>query len=146
MLAEIKRLKLPMGVWQGQMKKALPIKDVTITINYPDNRTAFFKITQDKKNVGHFALSFLQGCKGILVSHTMLVEPAYRGKGIAKELQKSKQRIAKDLKVAMILATVVATNDVQEKVIKDWGKVGSFKNERTGNKVNVFLVDVNKKK
>ncbi len=139
---EIVKLKLPRGVWQGIMVKDLNIPDAKVDIEYTDIRTAMFRISSKGQKVGHFALSFLYGCRGVLVSHTMLIEPEYRGKGLAKKLQPIKKRIAKDLGVAVMLCTVVDENKAQETVIKDWQKVGSFDNMRTGNKVNLFTTKV----
>jgi GNAT superfamily N-acetyltransferase len=137
MNSEIIRLNLSRGNWQAMTKELLPgVTDVTCA--YPDAKTMCMNIFENKKTVARFALSFLDGCKGILVSHSMLVSPEFRGKGIAKKLQSIKEKIAKDLQVSVLLATVTQDNLAEKKVIKDWKCVDKFNNKRTGNNVEVF--------
>jgi len=138
MNSEITRLKLPRGEWQSFAKKLLP-EATEVTCSYPDDKTMYMSILENEKVVAKFALSFLYGCKGILVSHSMLVSPEYRSRGIASKLQNVKERIAKDLQVSMLLATVTEDNAAQKKVIKDWKCIEKFNNKKTGNNVEVFM-------
>lgn len=138
MNAEIERLKLPRGVWQELIKKEIPIAS-TVQCSYPDMASVYFQIFQDCNLVAHFTMSFLYGCKGILVSHNMMVSPCYRGQGIAKKLQPIKDKVAKDLQVSVLLATVKDDNAAEKSVIKDWQHLDSFANIRTGNKVGIHI-------
>lgn len=138
MESEISRLGLPRGIWQGLIKEAVP--DVAQVIcEYPDDRTMVMKCYDlPYKMVVTFSMSFLYGNRGILVSHAMEVDPAYRGKGIATALQPVKERIAKDLKVSLLMATVRAENAPEKAVIKDWHLVDTFTNIRTGAEIDVY--------
>jgi GNAT superfamily N-acetyltransferase len=138
MNAEIEKLKLPRGVWQELIKKEIPIAS-TVECSYPDASSVRFQIFQSCSLIAHFTLSFLYGCKGILISHNMLVSPSFRGQGIAKKLQPIKDKVAKDLKVSVLLATVKDDNAAEKSVIKDWQHLDTFTNIRTGNKVGIHI-------
>lgn len=135
---EIEKLQLKKGVWQNLLEAALPLDNAKVEIEYPDNHTLYFRITENGEPVGKSALSFLYGCKGVLVSHTMLVEEAYRNRGIAKKIREVEMRVARDLKATVILCTVRDDNTAYEQVIKKWDRVGSFVNKRTEAKVNIW--------
>jgi hypothetical protein len=144
MLDEIAKLQLKKGVWQNIIENEMPIDNARVELDYPDTHTVYFRISQNDQPVAKFALSFLYGCKGVLVSHTVFVEEPYRGLGIAKTMRAIEHMIAKDLKATVLLCTVRDDNKPYENVIKDWTKVGSFDNERTGNRVNIFTIPVKK--
>ena len=141
MNSEIDRLKLPRGVWQELIKKEIPDAS-RVECSYPDNASVRFQIFHECKPVANFTLSFLYGCKGILVSHGMLVSPDYRGKGIAKKLRPIKDRVAQDLRVSVLLATVKEDNAAEKSVIKDWKQLETFSNIRTGNMVGIHVKKV----
>lgn len=136
MNAEIKRLKLPRGVWQSLIKAEIPVA-TNVECTYPDASSVRFQIFNDCALVAYFTLSFLYGCKGILISHNMLVSPEYRGKGIAKKLQPIKSRVAQDLHVSVLLATVKDDNAAEKAVIKDWQHLDTFFNVKTKSKVGI---------
>ncbi len=138
MNTEIARLGLPRGVWQELVKKSIPVA-TTVKCSYPDDRSVYFEIMENYNLIARFTLSFLYGCKGILVSHNMEVSSDYRGKGIAKKLQSIKDRVAKDLMVSVLIATVKDDNVAEKKVIKDWQHLETFMNSRTGNKIGIHI-------
>jgi hypothetical protein len=139
MLTQIKKLGLPMGVWQTKIKEILKPLNTESTCKYPNSTCLSIEVNESNKNVASFRLSFLPGCKGIIVSHAMLVNPEYRGLGIAKKLQVIKENIIKDLQASAIIATVREDNEVEKKVIKDWNKLDSFLNKKTSNQVGIYL-------
>jgi len=150
MISEIKRLRLPFGKWQEyateliqKHNKNLPkdcysyLGEPPINCSYPDERTV-------RMNIGciaHFELSFLYGCKAILISHDTYIEPHYRGLGFAGSLQLIKERMAKDLMAKILIATAVETNAPQQKVLAKWkwDTITTFENNRTGNTVGFFI-------
>lgn len=138
MNTEIERLKLPRGVWQELIKKEIPLAS-KVECSYPDNASVIFQIFHDSALVARFTLSFLYGCRGILVSHGMIVSPDFRGKGIAKKLKPIKDKVAKDLQVSVLLATVREDNAAEKNVISDWQHLETFTNVRTGNRVEIRL-------
>lgn len=141
MNAEIVRLKLPRGVWQGLVKQDIPVA-TEVECSYPDAASVRFQIYQESNIIAHFTLSFLYGCRGILISHNMLVSPQYRGQGIAKKLQPIKERVARDLQVSVLLATVRDDNLAEKAVIKDWQHLDTFTNIKTGNAVGIHIKKV----
>lgn len=138
MNAEIEHLKLPRGVWQELIKKEIPIAD-NVECTYPDHSSVRFQLYNECNLVANFTLSFLYGCKGVLISHAMLVSPQYQGNGIAKKLQPIKERVAKDLRVSLLLATVKDDNIAEKKVIKEWQHLETFSNIRTGNDIDLYV-------
>jgi len=138
MNTEIERLKLPRGVWQTLIKNAIPIAS-RVECTYPDNASVLIQIFDCNNLIAKFSLSFLYGCKGILISHGMLVAHNYRGRGIAKKLKPIKDKIAEDLQVSLILATVRQDNNIEKNVIKDWNHIETFLNRRTGNNVEIHI-------
>jgi GNAT superfamily N-acetyltransferase len=135
---EIKRLKLPRGVWQELIKKEIPVA-TQVECAYPDSASVRFQIFNECSLVANFTLSFLYGCKGVLVSHNMLVTPEYQGKGIAKKLQPIKAKVAQDLQVSLLLATVKDDNAAEKAVIKDWQHLETFTNVRTKSKIGIHI-------
>ena len=135
---EINSLCLPRGRWQALIQQSIPIA-TKVVCDYPDDRSVLIKLFKTEQLIATFTLSFLYGCKGILVSHSMQVSPEYRGQGIAKKLQPIKQKIATDLRVSVLIATVRDDNSAEKNVIKDWDQLESFDNVRTGNKIDIFM-------
>lgn len=120
------------------IKQEIPLAS-HVECSYPDASSIRFQIYNDCNLVAHFTMSFLYGCKGILISHGMLVSPQYRGRGIAKKLQPVKDKVARDLKVSVLLATVKEDNIAEKKVIKDWEPLTTFNNIRTGNDIGIHI-------
>ena len=138
MNSEIERLKLPRGVWQELIRKEIPLVS-KVECLYPDNASVLFHIFHGTALIANFTLSFLYGCKGILASHGVMVSPEYRGKGLARKLKPIKDRVAKDLQVSVLLATVREDNAAELKVIDDWQHLDTFTNIKTGNKVGIHI-------
>jgi hypothetical protein len=143
MNSEIVRLKLPRGVWQQLIKDGINSKTYVVShvqCSYPDANSVRFQLFNGANVIVSFSLSFLQGCSGVLVSHNMNVQPRFQGRGIAKTLQPIKKRIAQDLKVSLLIATVKDDNVAEKKVLnKDWQHVADFDNVKTGNKIGVHI-------
>lgn len=97
-----------------------------------------------RERVCLFSLTQLPGCCGILVSHNTFVDMPYRGKGIAKFLQKIKEEIAKDNQFTMLMCTTRKDNKVQNKLLKKsgWQKINKFKNKRTRNNLFVWVKEL----
>ena len=140
--AEVSRIGLPRGVWQKELIKLVP-EAGEVTVEYPDDRTMVMTAyTSDRGRIVTFSMSFMYGCKGILISHGMEVSAVWRGQGIAKRLQSLKERIAKDLKASVLMATVRDDNEAEKSVIKNWKLVDVFTNFRTGNVINIYTRQV----
>lgn len=146
MNSEISRLGLPRGEWQKAIIEAIP-EVKYVGCYYPDEQTVTIKAYDNPKaewqdRVFQFSLSFMFGCRGVLISHSMQVYPPHGGKGIATRLQKVKERIAQDLKVSLLMATVRDDNAAEKHVISEWKLVDVFSNFRTGNVINVYTKEI----
>ena len=137
----IEQLGLPRGVWQSLILEALPVVRA-VQCSYPDDRSVNFILWGTGSWIAHFTLSFMYGCKAILISHNMRVNPMNRGTGIAKALQPIKERIARDLRVAILMATVRSDNLPEKAVIASWTKIAEFDNPQTSNHVEVYKKDL----
>ncbi len=142
MYEEVAKLKLKVDKWHALIEATLPIDNPKVTSHYGDAHTIYFYVTQNKEEVARFALSFLHGCKGVLISHSILVNEGFRGLGIGTKIQEINHLVAKDLKASTLLSTVIDNNKPQERAMKGWTKLDSFDNIRTGNTINVFTVKV----
>src|SRR5437660_1023278 len=150
MIQEIQRLNLPLGKWQEYATKLVEehnsrvpkdsysfLEEPIIACSYPDSQTILFKVG----DFAHFKLSFLYGCKAILISHDTYITASRRGIGLAGILQLIKERIAKDLAVKLLIATAVETNEPQQRVLKrwNWDAITKFTNPRTQHVVGFFI-------
>jgi hypothetical protein len=144
MIEEINKLKLPLGKWQEFAKGLFLQENIVvenIQITYPDSNTAAIAIP----GVASFNLSFMYGCKAILISHGTIIQPSYRNRKLSYVLQTIKNRIAKDLVVAALIATVRVDNTPEQKVISksDWKKLIKIKNVRSGNEIDLIIKQFN---
>ncbi len=87
-----------------------------------------------------FKMSDLPGCCGILVSFNTAIAATARGKGLGHALQVLKEHIARRLYYGLMLATIVASNEPEKRVLQDsgWGQIDEFINPKTGHKVLLF--------
>ncbi len=142
MYEEIHKLEIKVDKWHNQIAAMLPLDNPRVTSRYGDHHTIYFDVTENGNEVARFALSFLHGCKGVLISHSILVYEPYRGLGIGSAVQEINHIISKDLKATVLLSTVVKNNKIQHRAMKGWTKVDVFDNIRTGNTINVFTTKV----
>jgi hypothetical protein len=145
MLDEIKNLGLDREKWKADIYDVLrPIIDecsVTILVPNAHKRTLNIRVNDSwGEMVVKFSLSFMPGCKGILILHRMEVAEKWRNNGISKALWPIKRMIAYDLRVGMLTCTVTSDNKIQQKILIDanWHYTGSFRNSRTGNKIYMY--------
>ena len=94
-----------------------------------------------KEDIAHFQLVQQANCCGILVSTDTWVKDNYQKMGVAQEMMKLKEALAKEFGFSCLLATVNMTGNPAEVHILEkfgWSCVSSFKNSRTTNKVGIF--------
>jgi len=91
-----------------------------------------------KKKYDHysavFELSHMNGCGGILLSHSSYVYHGDRKKGFGSFMQEMKMWIASKLEVSMLLSTVVVGNEAEEGLLgkHGWQPLGQpFRNCHT---------------
>ena len=84
----------------------------------------------------------MPGCKGVLISHGTEVSEKYRRKGIARKMLMVKDRIANDLQVGTLLATVRRDNIAQFNLLfksLHWYRIDSFVNRRTSSDIDLWV-------
>jgi GNAT superfamily N-acetyltransferase len=139
MRPELERLGLDPATWQALAKEKVPVA-ADVQCSYPNRESIRFRLFDAKGNlIARFRLTFLPSCRGILVSHNVLVSPEYRRRGIAKSLLAVKLKVAQDLGVPTLLSTVRDDNVAELAVIREWERVYLFRNPRTSNTVGVHI-------
>lgn len=109
-----------------------------LTTVYPD------QVKDGKDVVAEFTLTKFPGCCGILISTGTYVCYSFRNKGVGKLLNKLKQDISRGWGYSVLLCTDIDDNPAQRKVLKDngWEDIYQFVNNRTGNNVNISVIQV----
>ncbi len=120
--------------------------------NFGNNNQGWFITEKDGKflvrnlsgAVATFSLEELPGCCGVIVSYYSEVELAYRKLGLGELLLKVRMDACRVMKYGQMLATVVAGNQAEEKLLdcQGWLKVKEFRNPKTQNIVQTYLVNL----
>lgn len=94
--------------------------------------------------IATFSLQELPGCCGVIVSYWSEVTPTYRKKGIGAELLEIRMMAARAMKYGSMLATVDKSNDEEVVLLNRarWDKVKEFRNPRTQNLIEIYLVNL----
>ncbi len=92
------------------------------------------------KPVGYYELNNFPGCNQLVVSNHSCIFPEYRGKGLGQALSEEKIALAKSEGYDYMMATVVATNERQLRIMENngWTKLDTFFNRESGNEVIIF--------
>lgn len=146
MYEELKRLKIDRYVWASQIRSALDrIVDVgsVSILCLTDNRRTLSVRVMDTKDalIAKFQLSFMPGCKGVIISHASEVTERYRRRGIATRLDAIKEQFARELGAGFMLATVRSDNKAQTDLFNGgmkWCVLDYFGNPRTDANIILF--------
>ncbi len=94
--------------------------------------------------IATFSLQELPGCCGFIVSYWSEVAPYFRKKGIGAELLQIRMMAARALKYGAMLATVDKQNLDEVSLLNNahWSKVNEFRNPRTGNIIETYIVNL----
>ena len=150
MLDEMKTLRIDREVWKDVIRQSLRgvfglscANEINVSILVPNSHKRTLNVRLEDwhhKMIAKFSLSFLPGCKGVLVLHRMEVSIPYQRRGVANALASVKERIARDLNVSMLMCTVLQTNTTQQHILQNhnWHWVSGISNKRTGNKVYLY--------
>jgi len=111
----------------------------TVTTN-PDGLRCEVKLS-DGSLACRFVLTMFPGNCGIVVSHNTYVASHLRGLGIATALQPIKETIARSGGFSYIMATIIADNIIQSKILPrfGWKILWEFINQRTTNKCIMWI-------
>ena len=149
MFEELKRLKIDRQVWAAAIKKIFDDRciETVVTIVCPKQhqRTLSVKVFResDETLIAKFQLSFMPGCKGVLISHASWVHEQCRRRGIGRALLNVKEAIAKDMQISMMMATVRDDNDAQKYLFATakngfWRVIDQFINKRTASNIVIY--------
>lgn len=149
MLDELRTLGIDRTKWKFMLRKSLhglaTADNITILVPRNHQRTLNVRIFDALGGtIARFSLSFMPGCKGMLVLHRMEVAEPYRNRGIAKRLLAAKFQMAKDLRVSKLFCTVTSQNKHEQRALRatGWNYDYSFFNHRTENIIYVFSASV----
>ena len=70
---------------------------------------------------GAFRLSLMPGNRRVLISHSVTIYPAYRGKGIGRKYLKLREEIAREAGINLLLATVRNDNLAETHLLQSEG-------------------------
>jgi RimJ/RimL family protein N-acetyltransferase len=147
---EISKLGLPKGRWQEQLLDFVGEKvDIgRVDCYYPTNNNREVTIAAwtsglegAQRLIAQFSLSFMPGCKGILISHATAVSPEFQGRGVGRAMSLLKSYIAWELRCSKMIATVLVDNTTENHLLEssNWKRVGEpFVNTRTGHNVQMW--------
>lgn len=141
--------KLVLKQAEKDIKKLLNIK-VEIKSNddygYSENIENKYVVIEvaTKSKIAAFSMTGLPGCCGVCVSHYSRVADKFQGKGLGTLLCGIRKDIAKTMRYSCLLCTDVDDNLPQQRILDkhNWKKVFSFKNIRTGSKINISVVNL----
>ena len=112
-----------------------------------EKRYGFYLTDLDSPNyIAVFVMGKLPGCCGICLSTNAFVMPSLRGRGLGLILAKLRIAIAKESGYTVLMCTDVDTNVPQRKIMSrlGWKDIYQFNNLRTGNDVNISVLDLTK--
>ena len=103
-----------------------------------------FEVRMMDGPVATFSLSPLPGCCGVLVSYYSEVRADQRKLGLGTILLKTRMDAARRGGYGHLIATVLASNKVEEHLLQDngWVCTGEFRNPKTSNLVHIWQVNL----
>jgi hypothetical protein len=110
-------------------------------------RYGFYLIdSSDYDYIAGFVMCQLPGCCGICLSTKAYVSYSLQGRGLGLILAKLRIAIAKEAGYTVLMCTDVDTNVPQRKIMSrlGWKDIYQFNNLRTGNDVNISVLDLTK--
>lgn len=101
---------------------------------------------EEGKVIGFYELNPFPGCNQMVVSNHAYIIEEERNKGYGKAAHAKRVAEAKRLGYDCMICTVKGGNDAQDTILIwfGWTKVFSFVNKETGNRVYVWMLDLNK--
>lgn len=67
--------------------------------------------------VSHFSMSFLPGCRDVMILHGVVVEPSLRNMGVGALLHQCRLDIARAIGVKVVMCTVLSGNSAEKGII-----------------------------
>lgn len=94
--------------------------------------------------IGHFRLTPMPGCCGIVVSHGAFLNPNSRHSGLSQPFRDIKEKVAKHYGYSLMIATNDLSNiaGTVSMVRSNYKFVHSFTNSRTKNRIGVGIKDI----
>jgi len=104
------------------------------------------KNTNSYTIISKFYLTNVPNCCGAIISHGVYVSYGMQNKGIGKVIHKCRLEIMRRLEFSCAICMDVKNNKPQEKILEKfgWKNLHTFRNKNSGNKVNIYAVDLKK--
>lgn len=109
------------------------------------NQTITYVINVDGVEIGQYCLTEMAGCPRVVISHGLRIDEPYRNRGNGSRAMEDRINNAKMMGYEVMLATVVDGNVPEEKILRryGWKEVTVFDNQRTGNTVKLWQLNLN---
>lgn len=86
-------------------------------------RELAFEFIREDEHVSKFSVSFLPGCRSVMVFHGVVITPKFRNLGYGKILHKFRLALAKAMKCTTVVCTVVVGNSPERRILEEHGWV-----------------------
>lgn len=135
------------GVVEGKIKILLtnPYSPAGPCIQYNDTVCCEVYSSHSPIFIARFWMEMLPGCCSTIVSYnTYIPLNKDKDKGIGQILQKTKERIVRELGFTEMMCTTILQNEAQNHILAKhgWEKIRTHINKRTGNTVFTWIKKV----
>lgn len=104
-----------------------------------------FKVDLSRKTIACFQLKDMYNCCGIIVGSDLFVHKDFRNKGIGTLITDFMGKFSKYYGYGVLQGSDKSDNEHQMKIFEKlkWQKSSEFYNPKTGNKLTIFLLNLN---
>lgn len=117
-----------------------------LDLSYIKDEQGLFMLikTRTDKNISTFRLLQMPGCCGICISTQNFIFDEFRGRCLNNIFNKFRMNVARHLGYTILLCTDLHDNEPQKKTLvkNGWKDIYSFVNNRTGNLLNISVVQL----
>lgn len=92
-----------------------------VVFSQTGERQVTFECTKDDKEISRFSISFLPGCRKVVVFHGVTVDPQYRNQGFGTLLHGFRLRIAQRVGAETAMCTVLSGNSIEKRILEHYG-------------------------
>lgn len=104
-----------------------------------------FKVDLSKRTIATFQLKDMYNCCGIIVGSDLFIHRDFRNKGFGTLITDFMAKFSKYYGYGILQGTDKSDNEYQIKIFEKlkWQKTSEFFNPKTGNKLTIFLLNLN---
>jgi len=93
----------------------------TIQITQTGPREIEFRVVPGDTPITQFSISYLPGCRHVVVFHKVSVEPMHRNQGYGKTFHKFRLAVAREFKAKTAICTMLKGNSIEQKILEGFG-------------------------